>query len=108
MPTCCGNESTARLVSRPASWPSAEGRPAWLRRQYRVSVTHPVAKQRPGLARVDDVLDSKPLSGTERAAYRVQPGADLRQQGCRVVGSLQIGTVGSLDPALDGQRSPVG
>jgi hypothetical protein len=69
---------------------------------------YPVAQQRPGPARVDDLLDAEPFGGPQRAAHGVEPGPDFGQGGGRIIRALKLGSVGGLDPALDGQRAPVG
>jgi RimJ/RimL family protein N-acetyltransferase len=70
--------------------PGAERRLAGAGGQRRVRVVHPIAEQRPGLARVDDLLDAEPLRGPQRAAHRVQPGPDLGEQRGGIVGALQV------------------
>src|SRR5438132_13833822 len=68
----------------------------------------PVAQQRPGLARVDDLLDSEALGRPERRADRVEAGFYLRAKRTGIGRRLELSPVGGLDPPLDRKRAPVG
>src|SRR3954467_9728050 len=46
---------------------------AELVREHLVRACRPVAQQRSGIARIDDLLDAEALRGAERRAHRVQP-----------------------------------
>jgi Phosphotransferase enzyme family len=88
--------------------PGTEGRLARTGRQRGVGVVHPVAQQRPGLARVDDLLDTEPFRSPQRAAHGVEPGPDAGQGGGWIFRAFQLSSVGGLGPAFDWQRAPVG
>ena len=87
--------------------PRASGPAADLHRHQLVRPLRPVAQQRAGVARVDDLLDAEALGGAERGAHGVQALANLLAQRRRVVGRLELAPVGRLDAALDRQRAPV-
>src|SRR4051794_15327618 len=54
----------------------------------------PVAQQRAGVARVDDLLNREALGGAEGRADGVQPRLDLLPKGDWVLGGLQLAAVG--------------
>src|SRR3954469_12612151 len=72
-----------------------------------VRALRPVAQNRARIARVDDLLDAEALGGAERRSHRVEAFDDLRVQGDRIVGRLELAAVRGLDAALDRERSPV-
>src|SRR5688500_15156953 len=67
----------------------------------------PVAQDRPGVARVDDLLDAEPLRRAKRRPDRVEPLLDLRAKSLGVLGGLELAPVGGLDASLDRERAPV-
>src|SRR5687768_18498216 len=72
-----------------------------------MSALGPVAQDRPGVARVDDLLDAESLRRAERRPDRVEPLLDLRPESLGVLGGFELAPVGGLDAALDRERAPV-
>src|SRR3546814_11245316 len=79
----------------------------------RTAVQHPpsqlgkLAKQRPRIARVDNVLDPEFLRRPERRTHAVQSLADRLQMRRRILRRLEFALVRDFDPALDRQAAPV-
>src|SRR3546814_8536821 len=79
----------------------------------RTAVQHPpsqlgkLAKQRPRIARVDNVLDPEFLRRPERRTHAVQSLADRLQMRRRILRRLEFALVRDFDSALDRQAAPV-
>src|SRR5207249_11870927 len=58
-------------------------------------------QQRPGVARIDDLLDLIGFRRAERRAHVVEPRLDLGHQLLPVLGGVELGAIGGLEPALD-------
>ncbi len=56
--------------------------------------------------RLDNILDPEGFSRAIGRAQLVQAGFDLRQFGFGIIGGINIGAIGRLDPAFQGQRAP--
>src|SRR3954465_13480627 len=98
---------TTPECTRSWSQPARLGSIAQLVREDLVRAFGPVARQRPRVARVDDLLDAEALGGAKRRAHRVEARLDLGAQRGGVVGRLELAPVSGLQPAGDGQRAPV-
>src|SRR3954470_10380162 len=67
----------------------------------------PVAQDRPGVARVDDLLDTEALRRPERRGHGLQPRGYLLAQRGRVLGRLELAPVRGLEPAGHREGAPV-
>src|SRR5581483_4231879 len=72
-----------------------------------VRPARPLAQDRAGRARVDDLLDRELLRGAERVAQGCQRALELGAGRVRVVGRLEVALERRLDPARERQRAPV-
>ena len=98
-------------LSRPLAFPdhrSADRQFARARRAQRLGEAREFAQQRASLARVDDLLDPELLGGAKWRAQFVEPILDLFELGLRIVGRIDVGAIGRLDPAFQRQRTPIG
>jgi len=82
-----------------------ERRPAKLLGQYPVGLEDPGAEQRPGVARIDEVLHAEPLGRAERRADSGQFPAKTLGLGVPVSGLLELGPERGLDAAAQRQRT---
>src|SRR5437588_2141912 len=117
--TAIGREATWAMLLTPSgdrrgavyaglSGPHPMGRRPELRRQHRPDPAHPFAEQGASVAGIDDLLDAEAFGGAEGGAHRLEAGGDLRVVRIGVIGPLQLGAIGGLQPTLDRDRAPVG
>ena len=66
-----------------------------------------LAEQRPGVARIDDVVDTERFRGPQWRTDGAQPGLDLRQPYGGVRRGRELGLERGLDATLEGERAPL-
>src|SRR5262245_22637874 len=99
--------SNLQLATCNHSWPvTAFGRPK-LSRQLLVGARHPSAQYRTGVTRVDNFLDAKCFSGSERRPQQLELLLDLTPVQVGIRRGFYFSPVGSLDSALYRQRTPI-